>query len=351
MKATGIISALTVATILTGGAAVAADKDLIIFDWAGYEDNNFYLSYVEKHGDQPTYSFFSDEEEAFNKIRAGFKADMAHPCSQSVIKWREAGIIEPFDTSRIPNWKDISFADAEGFTVNGDVYVVPVDWGSTGLTYRTDLVSADDAATLQSFADPKFQGRISLPDNVDDAYALGYLANGVRDWNKGTDADFEAASEFLRKVHANVRTYWADGAELSQLMASGEVLLSWAWSETPVTMQAEGHPVEMNLKTKEGSSTWVCGYVKMVDGPGSEDKMYDFINAWLEPRSAEYIVTEWGYGHSNLDAMLSLGQDALDEVGFSNFETYTDNTLQQAPLPFELRERMIAEFEKIKAGF
>ena len=62
MKATGIISALTVATILTGGAAVAADKDLIIFDWAGYEDNNFYLSYVEKHGDQPTYSFFSDEE-------------------------------------------------------------------------------------------------------------------------------------------------------------------------------------------------------------------------------------------------------------------------------------------------
>ena len=54
------------------------------------------------------------------------------------------------------------------------------DWGSTGLAYRNrDLVSAADAATLQSFADPKFQGRISLPDNVDDAYALGYLANGI----------------------------------------------------------------------------------------------------------------------------------------------------------------------------
>ena len=73
--------------------AQAADKDLVIFDWAGYEDENFYLSYIDKHGDKPTYSFFSDEEEAFNKIRAGFKADMAHPCSQSVIKWREAGMI------------------------------------------------------------------------------------------------------------------------------------------------------------------------------------------------------------------------------------------------------------------
>ena len=155
----------------------------------------------------------------------------------------------------------------------------------------------------------------------------------------------------IRDRHANVRTYWADGAELSQLMASGEVLISWAWSETPVTMQGEGHPVEMNLKTKEGSSTWVCGYVNMVDGPGSEDKMYYFINAWLEPRSAEYIVTEWGYGHSNLKAMLALGQETVDGVVFSNFETYTDGTLQQAPLPFQLRERMIAEFEKIKAGF
>ena len=83
-----------------GGVAVAADKDLVIFDWAGYEDENFYLSYIEKHGDQPTYSFFSDEEEAFNKIVLGSR-QMAHPCSQSVIKWREAGIIEPFDTSRI----------------------------------------------------------------------------------------------------------------------------------------------------------------------------------------------------------------------------------------------------------
>jgi len=351
MKYSKFFGALTGAMLLSSTAVQAGDKDLVIFDWAGYEDQNFFLSYLEKHGDSPTYSFFSDEEEAFNKIRAGFKADMAHPCSQSVIKWREAGIIEPFDTSRMPNWKDIEFGDTEGFTVNGEVYVVPIDWGSTGLTYRTDLVSEADAATLQSFANPKFQGRISLPDNVDDAYALGYLAIGVTDSNKGTEADFEAASAFLRKVHANVRTYWADGAELSQLMSSGEVLISWAWSETPVTMQAEGHPVKMNLKTKEGSSTWVCGYVNLVDGPGSEDKMYDFINAWLEPRSAEYIVTEWGYGHANLKAMAALGQETLDGVGFSNFDTYTVGTLQQAPLPFELRERMIAEFEKIKAGF
>ena len=56
---------------LSFNVAQAADKDLVIFDWAGYEDENFYLSYIDKHGDKPTYSFFSDEEEAFNKKRRG----------------------------------------------------------------------------------------------------------------------------------------------------------------------------------------------------------------------------------------------------------------------------------------
>lgn len=126
---TGMTVGMAAALVLgVGQAAIAADKDLVIFDWAGYEDENFYQAYIEKHGDKPTYSFFSDEEEAFNKIRAGFKADMAHPCSQSVNKWRDAGIIEPFDTSRMPEWENVSFADAEGFTVDGKVYVVPVDW-------------------------------------------------------------------------------------------------------------------------------------------------------------------------------------------------------------------------------
>jgi len=330
---------------------LAADKDLVIFEWSGYEDPGFFSDYVKAHDEIPTYSFFSDEEEAFNKRRAGFRADLAHPCAQSVSKWREAGMIEPFDPARLKYWSDIEFVETEGFTVDGKIYVVPVDWGATGLTYRTDLVSESEASTLQSFAQPKFQGRVSLPDNVDDAYALGFLAIGVHDWTQATVDEFRAASDFLRKVHRNVRTYWADGAELGQLMASGEVMLSWAWAETPTTLRAEGFPVAMNRDTAEGSSTWVCGYVNLVDGPGSEDKMYDFINARLAPASAQAFVTSRGYGHSNLLAMRSMGAEALAAVGFDDLDTYRDNTLQQSPLPFGLRQKMVVEFEKIKAGF
>ena len=352
MKRRTIISAIA-ASMAISATSLAAAGDLVVFDWAGYEDQEFFKSYVEKYGGPPTYAFFGDEEEAFQKMRAGFKADLAHPCAQSVVKWREAGLIEPLDTSRIAAWNDVmpGFRDMPGFSEGGKQYMLPVDWGSTALTYRTDTVSPEDAATLQSFADPRFQGRISLPDNVDDAYALGFLAIGIKDWTTATDAQFQAASDFLRKVHQNVRAYWQDGAELAQLMTSGEVQISWAWNETSVTLQGEGQPVEMKRDTKEGSSTWVCGYVKIVGGEGDQDMLYDFLNAWMEERTADYIVNAWGYGHSNAAGMAKVDPAVLASAGYDNQESFADNTLWQAPVPFELREKMIAEFEKIKAGF
>ena len=134
----------------------------------------------------------------------------------------------------------------------------------------------------------------------------------------------------------------------TQLMGSGEVIVSWAWNETPATMAAEGLPIEANRSTAEGSSSWFCGYVNLANGPNSEDKMYDFFNAWMDPGSAEYIVTWWGYGHGNQTAMSAMGAEALVDAGLGPINV---PVLAQVPMDQQLREKMIAEFEKIKAGF
>ncbi len=107
----------------------------------------------------------------------------------------------------------------------------------------------------------------------------------------------------------------------------------------------------MKRDTDEGASSWVCGYVKLKDGAGSDDKFYDFVNAWLEPKTADYIVTAWGYGHSNAAQMAQMDQEMLKSVSLESNEALRENTLWQAPPGPELREKMIAEFEIIKAGF
>jgi len=347
-------AALAAGALMALAPAVrAADSGLVVFDWSGYEDPNFYQAYIDKHGDGPTFGFFGDEEEAFQKLRSGFRADAAHPCAQSVPKWIEAGLLEPIDTSKIPRWKDLNpaFRDIKAFQKDGKYYFVPMDWGNTALTYNTDLLTEADVESLQAFADPKHTGRVSIGDNVDDAYALAFLALGIKDWSAATDEQFQAASAFLRKVHKNVRSYWADGASLAQLMTSGEVYLAWAWNETFSTLSAEGYPIKMKRDTKEGASSWVCGYVKLKDGQGSDEKFYDFINAWLEPSTVSFIVNDWGYGHSNMVEMAKIPEADLEAVGLESSDKLRAGTLWQGPQQPEMRLKMVEEFEKIKAGF
>lgn len=340
---------------LTTPTAFAADAELTLFEWASYEDPALHDNYVKKYGDSPTYAFFGDEDEAFQKLRSGFHADIAHPCSQSVVKWRDAGLLREIDTSRIPAWNDImpGFHSMKDLMTSedGKAWFVPFDWGNTAVTYNTEKMKPEDVQSLQAFADPKNEGRVSIGDNVDDAYALASLAIGLTDWSKMTDAQFIEASDFLRKVHKNVRLYWTDNTELSQAMAGGEVDLAWAWNETATTLQADGVPVVMKKDTNEGLSTWVCGFSLLKDGQGNLDKAYDYVNAALDPAVTNYLVTEWGYGHSNAKGLAMIEPQALADSGYGDVSSFVDKTLFQSPVPFELKAKMIAEFEKIKAGY
>jgi spermidine/putrescine transport system substrate-binding protein len=352
MIAAGLAAALSASVVAFG---YAEDKDLIVFDWSGYEAPEFHPKYVEKNGDEPTFTFFGDEDEAFEKLRAGFKADLAHPCSQSVLKWREAGLLQPLDTSKIAGWNDLlpgimAMKDL-ATTADGQAWFMPWDWGNTLLTYNSDKVQEADVKSLKAFADPKFQGRVSIGDNVDDAYALASLAIGVKDWTHMTDDEFRRASDFLRQVHKNVRLYWSDTTDIVQALSSGEVDLAWAWNDAAVQSQANGQPIKSKRDTEEGLSTWVCGYVRLKDAPGSADKAYDYLSAVNDPATAKVLVNDWGYGQANAKGMAGVDQKVLKEKGYDDVQKFVDKTLFQAPVPNEQKLRMINEFEKIKSGF
>ena len=330
--------------------AHAADPELIVFDWAGFEEPSLIQGYVEKHGQMPTYALFADDDEAFQKIASGFRADVVHPCSQMVSKYRDAGLIEPWDVSRIPEWPNIAerFKASDVFVDGETVWYIPTDYAFTAVAYNTEQVPAEDVASLNVFQNAKYAGRVSLPDNTDDIWALGLLATGVSDWTNVTEEQFQAAAAWLREAHKNVRAYWSDPSELAQLMATGEVLVAWSWNDAVALMRAENMPIGFQRKAAEGASTWFCGYINVKDAPGSEDKAYDFINAWLEPRSARGLLEGFGYAHANLNAQATIPME--DKVA-ADVDPIEGTLLSQTPIPTEVRDRMVEEFERIKAGF
>ena len=346
MKFTTLLGAVSIAAL--GSSLVAQDAELLVFDYSGFEVPEHHAAYIAKHGQSPSFAFFGDEDEAFQKIRSGFQADVAHICAGSVTKWQDSGLLEAWDTAKIQYYADLD-ANLKGQEIGaGQTYFVPTDFGSTAIAYNPDEVSAEDVATLQVFKNPKYAGRMSLPDNVDDAYALAYLATGVTNWTEATDEQFEAASAWLREIHPNLRTYWTDAGELAQLMASGEILVSWAWNETYPTMVEEGRPIAFQREATEGSSLWLCGYVNLANSPGNADKAYDYLNAFLAPDNVMPLL-ENGYGSANATSLND--QVGVEDLAAAGLEPITAPVLAQLPMSNASRERQVETFELIKAGF
>ncbi len=311
-------------------ALPAVAQDLLVFDYSGFEDPSFHQPFIDTHGAGPEFVFFGDEDEAFQRLLAGFRSDVTHICAGSVPRWQASGIIEAWDTSQIAAFDTLN-SDLVGSDVlegGADLFFLPTDYGSTALAYNADDVTAEQVASLEIFNDPAFAGRLSIPDNVDDAYALAYLATGVADWSDVTDQQFEAATAWLRGIHPNLLNYWVDPAEISQLMASGQVLAAWVWNEVPVALAEENFNVGFARNTAEGTSVWLCGYVNMAEAEGSEEQAYDYVNALLSEASAGPLLDS-GFGSANSAALEALGADAMEAAGLGEV---TVPVLAQLPI-------------------
>ncbi|MGI9389523.1 MAG: extracellular solute-binding protein [Boseongicola sp.] len=334
-------------------AAYAGGADLTVFDWSGYEDEGFFGSYMAKYNEAPSYTFFGSQEEAFTKLQSGFAADLAHPCSDAVRKWVAADLIQPLDESKLTNWSAMlpEIKKVDAIVLDGKLYMLPFEWGNTGLIYRTDKIS-DDQISLQLLADPAYAGKIAIPDAASSAYALASLATGnSADYTNLSDEQFQQASDFLRSIHSNIRFYWADAGQLDQAMSSGEIDMGWAWNQSELNLIWNEVPAKMMRDVDKGIATWVCGYVHLKSSTTPVDQIYDHLNALTEAASGQYIIENWGYPHANAEAFEISDQDLIAAYGFDDPKSFFEGSLFFDAVNPELEAKMLSEFERIKAGF
>jgi len=347
------LSTICVLAMFTATSALADGSDLTVFDWSGYEDEGFYGAYVAAYGSAPSYSYFGSQEEAFTKLQSGFEADLAHPCTDAVRKWVAADLLQPLDTSRLKNWDKLlpQIKEVDGVVIDGTAYMMPFEWGNTGLIYRTDLISGDDVS-LQLMADPAYKGKISVADSASSAYALAALATGAKNsYTNMSDDEFQAASDFLRSIHPNVRFYWSDGGQFDQAMASGEIEMGWAWNQSELNLIWNETPAIMVKDTEKGIATWVCGYVHLKSSTMPDDQIYDMLNALSDVNSGQYIIENWGYAHANAEAYDVVDGETLAAYGFDDVDKFFAGSLFFDAVTPSLESKMLNEFERIKSGF
>ncbi len=334
--------------------AAAAAPELTVMEWAGYDVPEIHPGYINKYGAGPTFSIFATEEEALQKMLGGFVADLMHPCSYNIKRWKDAGILQPIDVSRVPRYADIweRFRAIPETSFDGKPYLVPFDAGLSSVIYRTDLVDAADVAdpSWGLLFNEKYKGRLSMYDTDTTFIEIAARISGMyADYLHLSDEQLGTIKEMLAKQKELMKFYWSDQAQLEQAVASGEIVAAYAWNGSVTNLKKQGVPVEY-MVPKEGILGWCCGMVRHAEAPGDEQAAYDLIDAMLDPEVGKYFVLEQGYYHANSKTYDLIGPEKLAEVGLSD-PAATFGALNIEPEPEEpYRSKYIALVNEVKAG-
>ncbi|MGF7163119.1 spermidine/putrescine-binding protein [Rhodoligotrophos appendicifer] len=338
--------------VMKGRSAQSAEV-LTCMEWSGYTDPAYFKPYEAKYGAAPNFSIFANEDEALQKVRGGFQADVMHPCTYSVPQFVEAGLSQAVDTSKLSNWKDIfpTLQTTPGVVMDGKVMMVPADWGNSSIAYRPDLV--DEAyAKDESWGilfDEKYEGRVStLDDDVSLEIAglmLGYDRKKIFEMS---DEELAATRPLAEKAVKNSRFLWKDNTEVAQGLASGEIVAAYAWNETVKSLVDQGIPAKYAIP-KEGIFTWLCGLTLLNTGKADPAAAYDFLDAWISPETGKYVIEEVGYGHSNKRAFEMSDPKKYAALGIADPQKHLESGILLLPVTTERKAKYIKMWEEVKA--
>jgi spermidine/putrescine-binding protein len=330
-----------------------AAEVLTCLEWAGYDAADYFGSYVAKHGGPPSFSIFAGEEDALAKVRAGFAADVMHPCNYSVGRFVEAGLAVPIDTAKLSNWKDIfpALQTAEGVVSNGNVVMAPADWGNSSIAYRPDLIgdAFKDGESWSIFFNDAFAGKVAMLDDPL-AMIIGMMVKGTK-YEDGLllkgDGLAGLREEGAKAVKVS-RTLWVDPTEMQQALASGEIVAAYAWNDTIKNLSAQNIPVAY-AKPKEGYFTWFCGMTLLNSGKADPALAYDFIDAWLSPETGKALIEGSGYGHANMKAFESSDPAAVVAMGIKDPVEHMKSAILFKPQPSDALNEQTKLWEELKA--
>ncbi|MBM3583257.1 MAG: extracellular solute-binding protein [Alphaproteobacteria bacterium] len=351
---------ITEAAALFGVASVAlpmaprparAGGELLYFTWAGFEDPGLFPAYVEKYGSPPESTFYGDEYEGIEKLKAGFEADVVCPCIDVMPRWQTSGL-QPIDESKLLYLDDVFEplkGPADAF-IDGQRYFVPTYWGFSGICYNPTLSGiTPEEESWRLLYDERFKGKIGIWDSTDAVIPVASLAAGDLDDPYRPDGDrFEKVKELMRKQKNLVRFYWNDTSEVSQALASGELLITFCWAGTYGQMKKEGLDVVW-AKPKEGLISFNCGLARS-NRTKDAAAVYDFLNASMSPEAGKYMIETFNYGASNKKSFNLVDPSLLTEINLNNPEEGLANSHGYQFVPHELKQLHINTFDEIKAG-
>ena len=312
MVAVGGCNSHTHAGVASAGNA-AEEKVLNVYNWADYIGKDTLAKFERATGIRVVYDTYDADETLEAKMMAGDSGyDVVSTSTDFFSRQIKAGIYQPLDRDKLPNWKNLDPAvlAVEAEADPGNRYAMPYLRHVNGFAYNVDMIKArmPDAPldSLDMIFKPQIIARfadcgVSFLDQAEDVLqlALNYLH---LDPNSTNPEDYKRAEKLLLAVRPYIRAF--DSTEYMNGLGNKEFCISMSWSGdyAAARARAKAAGVDVNLAftvPKEGANASFDALLIPADAP-HPNAAHQFLNFILEPQIIAEITNEIHYGNDNI---------------------------------------------------
>ena len=292
------------------------DGPIEFFEWAGYDDTAPWMwqTYTDSEynaGSPLKFTFLENDIQALAKVASGYNPDVIHPCIAYWPDWNAAGLIQPFDTSLLPDYEGIPEAIRSGGVdeASGLTYHVPFDIGFSSLVYRADKIPiSTEEESWNLLLDDTYAGKIATYSDPVTIIKIGALINAGEpiDPNVLTSDQIAAAKETMITAKPNIRNFWDNNQGNIDDFVNGNLWATYMWPDGYYQAKTKLKDVDVRyMWPKEGRLAWVCGFVlgANTERPGRASLA---IAAADTPEAAAALTDNFQYGAAQQDGVLPL---------------------------------------------
>jgi spermidine/putrescine transport system substrate-binding protein len=306
-------------TALAMAASPLQAETLRLLTWNNYAPDEVIAKFEEENPDIDVEVTYSSNEDMIAKLRAtgGAGYDLAQPSHDRIsAAQQEYGIYKPIDLSKIDVDSldaNLAKAVADNTTVDGALYSIPFQWGTTGLA--VNVAEAPEVDGWDDLCDPQYTGKTSMRLRrtilLATAFAMGKDPFALYADPEAYQAMLDEVEAKLIECKAVVKTYWEGGSDLEALLLSGEVVASEAWDQSAFKLTQQNPDIRF-VPPETGALTWIDTFTLPAQGE-ADDAAYKWINFVMRPDIVPLMSASTG-SISAVRGGLELLPDALKTI-------------------------------------
>ncbi len=308
--------------------AQAAGRSIVWGTNEAYSRPQMLQPFTDETGIDVELALFSDPAEVVTKIQAGGAGvHILLDGSYHVEISYTAGVLKPLNIDNVPNWKHVipAFRNADGLFFDGQQYGVPIIWGTDSLVYRGDLVGGD-IDDIGALFDKQYAGRIAMPGGLFESLIVAAIYLGYDKPFSMSKDQLDEVVDLLVKQKPLVRTYWNDIGDLKNLMATGEVVLSWGWAPVLELKSKDDIDVRWGFP-KQGQLGWYDASYLTIEAEGqTQEDSEKFINYVLGDYYGVALAEDAGYRTVSGLAIDKMDPKLKADLHMDEAEKYLSNT-------------------------